>query len=74
MTCEACEDARARRHGGARIVAGCMGCIAREVARGPQFFAACKEGRITPDYKKLLKHYFGDEWQRGHQLVKEWAA
>lgn len=72
MTCPHCEDAKAHRLGGSRINAGCEGCIAREIARGPQFHEARKAGRMTPAYKAVLRFYFKDEWQRGHQLVKGW--
>jgi len=72
MTCQHCEAARQGKHV-ATINSGCQGCIAREIAHGPQFHESRKAARMTPAYKALLKRYYGDAWVRGHQLVKEWA-
>jgi hypothetical protein len=73
MTCPHCDAARQGKHV-ATMQSGCQGCIAREIARGPQFHEAHRANRITPAYKKLLQRYYGDAWVRGHALVKEWAS
>lgn len=53
--------------------AGCMSCEARSLARSPAFAEAAKAEAMTPTYRGALWALFGDNWQDGHKLVKEWA-
>ena len=33
-----------------------------------------QSGRMTEQYRTALKKCFGEDWQRGHESVKEWAG
>lgn len=72
MTCSACADNRAGKHGSYR--AGCLECAARSLARGPLFHAAQQAGAITKEYRAALDRAFKGDIQRGHEMVKRCAA
>ena len=55
--------------------AGCRGCAIRALAHSPVFHAAGVSGRLSADdpYSKALASIFGDDWRKGHELVKAQA-
>ncbi len=69
MTCPACETAQIQLTG--MYYAGCDGCKARSLASSPVLAAA--RGKWTPEYRQALEAAFGDDWQSGHEQVKQIA-
>ncbi len=63
--CEGC----ANPEGGVYIET-CKRCMARDLARGPLFFASMRKQKLTPEYRFALEYVFGDGWKEGHELVK----
>lgn len=49
---------------------GCKGCAVRAIAQGPQFHASGVDGSLSDSYRKALAGIFGDDWRKGHELVK----
>ena len=49
---------------------GCQGCAVRAIAQGPQFHASGVDGQLSASYRKALAGIFGDDWRKGHDLVK----
>lgn len=49
---------------------GCPGCGVRAIAQGPQFHASGVDGTLSSAYRKALAGIFGDDWRRGHEMVK----
>ena len=72
MTCAACAIASTDPRTG-HFEASCMGCDARALAGGPDYWESAKAGKITPGYRRALAAAFGDGWQAGHHTVKRWA-
>lgn len=72
MTCPACQRANTKPNTG-MIQAGCPGCTARDLARGPLYFESAQAGAITPTYRKALERAYGENWKEGHAQVKDWA-
>ena len=64
--CKDCAYAAQKRWHG---YSDCAGCRARAIARDPRFAAARKEGRLTPDYRRML-----EQAQVSHEDVKAAAA
>lgn len=53
MSCPDCTAASTAMHHGFR--AGCDGCRARALARGPYFFACKQAGKLNPLYLQQLE-------------------
>lgn len=66
MTCPDCAKAQQKRWHG---FSDCAGCRARAISRDPRFAAARKEGRQTPEYRRML-----EQAQVTHDEVKAQAA
>lgn len=49
MTCAGCANPD-----GGLVMAGCRACTLREIAKGPEFFASMRAGKLTPAYAALL--------------------
>lgn len=39
---------------GGLLIAGCMECLKRDIARGPHFQASMRAGKLTPAYREQL--------------------
>lgn len=52
---------------------GCVFCSARQLAHGIEYTRACAAGKLLPEYRDALQAVFGDEWEAGHRLVKDFA-
>ncbi len=53
MTCSACQAAAADRRSGL-LRAGCQGCAARDIARGPAFFYRNDDELKAREYRGVL--------------------
>lgn len=71
--CEACAAARVSYPSGLQF-AGCIGCKARAVAESQAHSEAYTAQKYTPGYMAMLHAVFGDDWQAGHQAVREWSS
>lgn len=72
MTCPNCEMAKAQPNWPC-FTAGCIPCVARDLAQGPEFFYSRQWQHLTPAYKALLKANWPEDFRAGHELVKEAA-
>jgi len=72
IPCPACADAEGNPMSG-HFIAKCKECSARAVAGGPTFFEVAKAKAVTPEYARLMKSIFGEEWKAHHERVKAWA-
>lgn len=52
-TCPHCISASERRYGG--FEEACRGCMARHAARSREFWQSAKAGRLTSEYRALLR-------------------
>lgn len=50
--------------------AQCRGCAVRSLASGPAFHQSGLDGSLAAPYRKALGAIFGDDWRKGHELVK----
>lgn len=51
--------------------AQCRMCAVAALAAGPLFHQSGVDGYLAQPYRKALSLIFGDDWRRGHELVKE---
>lgn len=71
MTCQSCQSAGQNPLSGL-YHSDCDGCKVRAVANGRELFDASKAGKITPEYRRALQGFFGDDWEAAHLRVKAW--
>lgn len=50
--------------------AQCRMCAVSSLAAGPMFHQAGVDGSLSASYRKALAGIFGDDWRRGHEMVK----
>lgn len=50
--------------------AQCKACAVASLAAGPDFWRAGLDGGDAKPYRLQLARLFGDDWRRGHELVK----
>lgn len=50
MTCAGCASPN-----GGLAIAGCRQCLLRDIARGPEFFASMRAGKLTAAYAARLQ-------------------
>jgi hypothetical protein len=72
MTCRLCANAVANPTSG-RYDHFCEGCVARSLARSPDFHESVRIGEKTERYRAALTANFKDREDYGHRLVKDWA-
>lgn len=73
MTCPSCEAAIQNPASGL-LHAGCPGCMACSLAKGPEWAAARAASAMPPQYRTALQRVFGKDWREGHERVKHWDA
>lgn len=73
MTCPSCDQAM-QQPKSAQFTPGCESCMARALAVTGAHSESQQSGRMTEQYRTALKKCFGEDWQRGHESVKEWAG
>lgn len=71
--CTNCQTATEKAHWGL-FQADCMGCRARMLAAGPEFWQSSKDGTLSNAYMVALKSIWGANWRAGHDQVKQAAA
>lgn len=72
IPCPSCADAEVNPLSG-HFSANCKECSARAIAGGPDFYEVSKARAVTPEYARLMKNVFGEEWKSSHERVKAWA-
>jgi hypothetical protein len=70
--CPACAESRINRWCG-HYRADCQDCTARGIYHSHARYEAEKAGYVTRAYEQLLRDKFGDDWLKGHDMVKGWA-
>lgn len=73
MTCQPCADAEAQPNA-ATFGQGCHSCMARALAGTGAHLESQATGSMTEQYRTALDKCFGEDWKRGHEMVKEWGA
>lgn len=73
MSCSSCHRAL-REPRINEFTAGCGSCRARALAAIGAHEESRDSGRMTPQYRGALDKLFGDGWQVGNQLTKDWAT
>lgn len=69
MTCPNCTEA-AKRPEWPGYTDKCLGCTARGIANGPDFWKANRDGTMNPAYLAALRSTWGPDWRPGHEAVK----
>lgn len=72
MSCKACELAESDPRKD-MLHKGCMSCEARALASIGAHVESTEAGAMTPRYRSVLERLFGDDWKKGHELVRKWA-
>lgn len=73
MNCPACAEAERNPFTG-MFQANCQECSVRAVVMCPEYHYALRIGRLTNEYKTVLKRVIGGDLQEAHDRVKEMAA
>jgi len=43
------------------------------LAHSPHFYESSQSNTLTPSYRNALRAVFGEDWRKGHELVKQWS-
>jgi len=72
VNCEPCTLAQDNPRTGI-FQSGCLECQARMLAHSPHFYESSQSNTLTPSYRNALRAVFGEDWRKGHELVKQWS-
>lgn len=73
MTCRPCTDAE-RHPRSAEFTPGCISCQGRAIAAIGAYDESKAAGRLTDEFKRVLREVFGESTKEGYAQVKAWAG
>jgi hypothetical protein len=73
MTCQPCADAESHPRS-AEFAPGCLSCQGRAVAAVGSYDESKAAGKLTDDFKRVLREVFGESTKDGYAQVKQWAG